>query len=637
MISKKFALDLETACAVEGCRDSQCKHGLIPHLARITIIGLWSPDEAKIFRTPAELKAYLSEREFELVGANLKFDLKMLHFHGYSIPSDKWVGDSQLAAHVCLDKVPQEYLSWYAVERNRRNALLSDGHKHRAGTALTLKVLAPYFLKVEPFWENPEDHDDPTYVLRDCEYSYRLCDFFDQKLEQQGLSEFYRSKQLGWARCLLDAECEGIAVDTAGLQQAEDHSIGEANRLRAELNEVWGDAFHTFQRKQEIALESAYKKKFEAALAKKPDAKLHLATKYAALANAAKAKIQPINLDSPAQLTWLLRDYYGQDIRDFDDEESTGKAVINRLIASGRKDLEVFRDYRMHAKRLSAFFPSYREMLRDGRLHTSFNPTGTRTGRISSSGPNLQQVPPGLRTLFIAPPGYNLAVFDESAIEPRLIAYYTECKTLFDILATGADFHGYCTSIFFGLSCPLEEIKKKYPNERKMSKEVDLAAFYGAGAPRLFQTAAKYGITWTLNECKQKLYDFRREFREVFEFKAELDEFVRNNPVRNFFGRKHWFADPQDIYMKNFNTLIQGTASDLVQDAATEINKEFQKVNIDGRVLLLVHDEAVVRVPENDGRAVEIVQHKMTDYLLPTSHGVVKLEVEGKVSKCWAK
>lgn len=646
----RFALDLETECGVGGCRDSQCKHALIPHLARITIIGVWSPEESHIFRTPAALGTFLDSRpDYELLGQNLKFDLRMLHFHGLSIPSARWADDSQLMAYVCLDKVPQEYLSWYAVERKKRNDVLTKGHGHRPGSALSLKVLAPYFLQVEPFWENPEDHNDPTYCLRDCEYSYRLCDFFGARLAGQGTGEFYRTRQLVWARRLLESELEGIAVDVGGLSEAERQSRMASDKLRAELNQQWGTAFAAYKDQQEQDIKRRYQILKNRALDKtckahpskdgRPlDEKLHgVETRYGALRDAALDKVEPINLDSPKQLTWLLRDHFGLDIKDFDDEESTGKAVINRLISEGRTDLQVFSDYRMHGKRLTSFFPTYRELLREGRLHTSFNPTGTRTGRISSSGPNLQQVPPDLRTLFVAPPGYELAVFDESAIEPRLICYYAECKTLYDLLATGADFHGFNTKIFFGLDCDVADVKKLYPQERRMGKEAGLALFYGAGANRIRQCAAKYGFQWSLEECKRKYYAFKREYESVFRFKQELDEWVRENPVKNLFGRKHWFADPEDIYMKNFNTLIQGTASDLVQDAGHQAALEFEARGIDAKPLLLVHDELVIRIPTGCIEAVEIIKDKMTGYLLQTAHGVIRLDVEGKVSPCWAK
>lgn len=641
MTFKRFALDLETECAVESCTDSQCKHALIPHLARITIIGIWAPDESHIFRTPAELAAFLETRpHYGLLGQNLKFDLKMLHFHGLSIPTDRWIDDSQLMAYVCLDKVPQEYLSWYAVERKKRNDVLSSGHGHRPGSALSLKVLAPYFLGVEPFWENPEDHNDPTYVLRDCEYSYLLCDFFAAKLAEQGTEDFYRTRQLVWARRLLESELEGITIDVSGLALAEQESRVAAASLRADLDNRWHSAFVQYRALQEQDIDRRYAIMRSNAALKQLNSgggADKLRTRYDTLAAAAKAKLEPINLDSPKQLTWLLRDYFGLDIRDFDDEESTGKAVINRLISEGREDLKVFSDYRMHTKRLSAFFPTYRELLREGRLHTSFNPTGTRTGRISSSLPNLQQTPPGLRSLFIAPPGYELAVFDLSAIEPRLIAYYTECKTLYDLLSTGADFHSFNTKIFFGLNCPTEDVKKLYPQERRMGKEAGLALFYGAGGNRIRECAAKYGFQWTASECKQKYYDFKNEYRAVFEFKRELDEWVKQRPVKNLFGRVHSFADPEHIFMRNFNTLVQGSASDLVMDAMNATASKFEAAGIDGRPLLAVHDELVVRVPESCSEAVDIVKRSMTSYPLPTAHGSIALVVEGKVSRQWAK
>src|SRR5690606_17483037 len=103
-----------------------------------------------------------------------------------------------------------------------------------------------------------------------------------------------------------------------------------------------------------------------------------------------------INYSSPQQMSWLLKDYLKLDITDPQGEESTSKAVLNKLAATGREDIRAYLDWREADKVLTMYLPTYRELQVEGIIHPSFNLTGTRTGRTSSSAPNLQQVPPKL-------------------------------------------------------------------------------------------------------------------------------------------------------------------------------------------------------------------------------------------------
>jgi DNA polymerase I-like protein with 3'-5' exonuclease and polymerase domains len=646
----RFSLDIETACGVPGCIDKQCDHALIPHLARITLISIWSPAFHKTFRSAADLWTYwLSRAPLELITHYGVFDLAVLHAHGCPIPLKHWGLDSQFMAAVSLTKIPAEYLAWYGAERKRLNETRTK--PHRDAGQYSLKTLAPYFLGIEPFWE-PEDHNDVSYNLKDTEYTYRLAELFETRLREEGLWGFYTTYQQRWARGLLRMSLHGAYVDLAGLKRAEEESAANAARCKAELDRLWASAYQALvdlritiiHNKYDMMMERAYQK---AIAAKKPPTLARIAKleeKYEGLRAAALQKLdRTVNLGSPDQLAWILRDYFGLDITDWEDEESTAKAVIQKLIGEGRNDLRVFLEWRTEAKRLNAFYPTYWELMRPspypglGTLHTMYNPTGARTGRISSGRPNLQQCFPGVRRHFVAPPGFELATFDESAVEPRLITYFTEDKVLFDLLARGDDFHGFNTKIFFGLECDVNEVKHLHTRERKVGKEAGLSILYGAGARRLQNIALKYGFAWSLDECKRKIAALRAAYRGVSTFKKALDERARTHPVTGYFGQKYAYPNPEDIYMKAFNTLQQGSASQVVVESACRIQDDFDAEGIPGGPILVVHDEIVALVPAGNARAVEIIKHRMTDWPLPTPHGNVALEVEGKVSGKWEK
>jgi DNA polymerase I-like protein with 3'-5' exonuclease and polymerase domains len=638
-----LSIDLETACA-RGCTEA-CDCALIPHHAKITRIAAWSPGLAsECFTSAADFREWLLRKgpyEPLFVGQNFSFDLRMLEAHGCPMPLEQWVFDTQIAAAISLTKVPAEYLATYAEQRESRNKAIGKKRRgHRAGSQYSLKVMAPYFLGVEPFWEDPNNHDSADYALKDAEYTYRLAEFFSARLEDEGLTEFFQTKSMRWARQLVQMSIDGINIDLDGLRVAQTESARLEGEYKAKLDEMWAPAYQAYAVKLQAEVHDKYAAMAGRALdkAKTGAAMQKVDARYRKLEEAALAKLDTaVNIASPDQLAWVMRDYHGLDIRDWEGDDSTAKAVLQGLAAQGREDIKVLLDWRREYKRTSAFYPTYFELQRDGKLHTSFNPTGARTGRISSSKPNLQQCPPHVRKLFVAPEGYELCVYDEAAIEPRMITYYTEDRTLFDLLASGASFHGFNVAVFFGLNVAPNDAKELYPLEYKVAKEGGLSILYGAGARRIQLIGTKYGFTWTLDECKRMVSRIRDAYREVWAFKKQLDEMATaGEPISGFFGQKYVYA-PDEVYMKAFNTLIQGSASQLVVESTCRAADQFRAENIDARPLLVVHDEYVGVQPEGHKRAEQIVIESLTDWDLPTRHGPVKLKVEGKCSKRWEK
>lgn len=658
-----ISLDIETECAATGCdgwtrsqtasgqnKKEPCKHALDPYRNRITIIGVYyyRGDEVvrRTFRTIEELRAHLDlVGEYTLVGANLKFDLNLLYAKGFTIPWERWEDDVTLMGTCLTEKIPKAWLEKYEVERVRRSALLPPGIEHREAKLHSLKSMAPYFLGVEPFWENPADHNNETYVLQDCEYTYRLRELFCQKLEAEGSRDFYRTKMMKWAVLLAKMERRGIRIDLAALDKAEAEARNQVIVSKTKLDEAWQPVYQAFRELRAGMLDTEYADMMQAAVDKlKPEKKTEeridsVAAKYAALCEIAKTKIEPLNLNSHDQIRWVLRDHFGLDIEDFDGEESTGKAVLQRLAGQGREDIKAFLDFRKQRKLVTAFFPSYRNMHNNGIIRASFHQSNARTGRLSSSDPNLQQVPGHLHKLFIpAAPGRKFIIKDQAAIEPRLVAYYTEDPILYDILARGLDFHGYNTKIFFGLECDVNEVAKLFPIERKVGKEVGLAIMYGAGKDRLRECAQKQGFVWSANECQYKVDKFRAHWPAIKDFHKRVDDTLWHDPITNLFGRKFRIPNRSDIYMKGFNTLIQGSASDLVVNSAEEAQATYERLGLDAHVVGLIHDEAIIdSAAEVAKQAEEILDHCMTRYELITCHGPIKLKVEGKIADFWEK
>jgi DNA polymerase I-like protein with 3'-5' exonuclease and polymerase domains len=636
------AIDIETKSLIDDPNGA-----LIPHLSEITVIGLYSIDNQKVFRGPnaiPDLARFITDHDLHLVGHNFKFDLRKLIYDAPELKEffvERWAADTLLMAHNLPDKVVDSFLAQYELARGAANDELPQGYSHRKAGPLSLKVLAPYFLGVKPFWEDPSNHDNDEYVLRDCEYTFRLHAYFDRRFREEfhAAGLFYTECQLPWTKMLLEAEVQGIKIDLELMKSKEFDQMTDRSEAKLFLEGEWQDAMSRIADRHKAALRDKYTAMAHAAVEKLKDKSKASGTfeRYGNnYANAVAKMDFSLSFSSPKQLTEIMAGELGYDLRDFNGKISTGKEVLNRLADEGKEDVKLLLKYRKADKLLSSYFPAYRLFARpEGHtIHAQFNPAGARTGRLSSALPNMQQVAPILRDMFIARPGHVLITKDLSALEPVLIAFYSADPQLMEIVQKGLSFHCVNTKAIFNLSTPLERIKHEHADLRKIAKEFGLSVLYGAGAKRVQQSFLKYGVHRTLDECKEYVRRLRDTYAGVWRFKSELDVLLeRGEVIYNYMGRPIVFNDPTEVYMKGFNRLIQGSGSDILQQAAFDISKE-----PGCQVLLLVHDELVVEVPAKQAeRLEERVEFHMTKWALTNELGTVRLSVEGGAGPCWKK
>jgi DNA polymerase I-like protein with 3'-5' exonuclease and polymerase domains len=646
---RALSLDIETECDVEDCTESDCKHALDHHRSRITVVGIYfemaGVVHREVYRDLGRLRIRLDGLcDFTLVGHNLlQFDLKHLKAKGLDLTDRPWEC-TQLMAVAYSRKIPDKWLARYEARRKEINKTLPHGHKaHREAGKHSLKTLAPHFLGVQPFWEETGDKDNDDYVLTDCAHTYRLFQFLRQALVEDDTDKFYREKLKPWCQMLFEGEWEGIGLDYGTMTKKEMAAQDQARSSKRKLDQYWESAYGAYEAEQMDALTREYEEKKDIAIAKLKDPSYEKRQKtirrYAALWGSAAAKIEPFNLDSPAQMAWLLRDHLGYDITNFEGEDSTGVEVLERLAAEGKDDIKALLDYREASKLITSFFPKYRELAWKGKIHASFKLAIARTGRSTSSDPNLQQVPGHIRPIFIPPPGHSLIIKDFSGAEPALIGYLTKDPMICGPLIEHRNFHDGVVPLFFDMDCDEKEIKKLYPKERDATKEADLSLFYGAAAGRLRISAMKRGFPWTMRDAKDRVERFRAHFETAFQVKREVIDPTAEagHPLINLFGRKIRI-EQQDVYMKAFNTLVQSSASDMLFRSCQKMRDEFKARSIRAKILLWVHDEVVVEVDDRDLiDAEEIIDRCMTSYKLPTPYGNLPLKVEGHVSKYWKK
>ena len=303
---------------------------------------------------------------------------------------------------------------------------------------------------------------------------------------------------------------------------------------------------------------------------------------------------------------------------------STDVEVLEQLAALGHEVPRLLIEYRELTKLKSTYVDALPGYIRadTGRVHTSFNQTGAATGRLSSSDPNLQNIPVRtrrggeIRRAFIAPPGHLLLIADYSQIELRLLAHLSGDPSFVAAFQRGGDIHRQTAAVIFGV--PEEKVTGEM---RARAKTINFATIYGQGALALSRQ-----LSITLEEAKAFIKHYFERFSGV---RAWLDKTVEEARQRGFvetlFGRRRYIPELRDrnFSIRSFgertatNSPLQGSAADLIKIAMIRIHDALERDRLKTRMLLQVHDELVFEVPESE-RAV--------------AEGLVKREMEGVAS-----
>jgi DNA polymerase-1 len=275
-------------------------------------------------------------------------------------------------------------------------------------------------------------------------------------------------------------------------------------------------------------------------------------------------------------------------------------------------------EYRQLAKLRSTYLDSLPQLVdAEGRVHTTFNQVGTATGRLSSTNPNLQNIPVRtalgreIRAAFIPAPGNLLMSADYSQIELRLMAHFSQDPLLLDAYRTGKDIHTLTASEVFGI--PVAQLDKE---TRARAKAVNFGIVYGISP---FGLAAQLGIDQ--REARAYIDRYFERYAGVRRFIDETLETVRREQaVRTYFGRVRPIPDIQsrNPNMRGFaertaiNTPLQGTAADLIKLAMIRIDAEITARNLRSRMTLQVHDELLFDVVPAEAEELRtLVQHEM--------------------------
>ena len=349
---------------------------------------------------------------------------------------------------------------------------------------------------------------------------------------------------------------------------------------------------------------------------------------------------EPFNIQSPKQLGSILFERLmlpaGKKTK---TGWSTNAAVLDKLRGK-HPIIEQILDYRTLTKLKSTYADGLlKEISADGRIHTNFQMTVTATGRLSSTEPNLQNIPvrrelgAQIRKMFVASPGKVLVDADYSQIELRLLAHIANDETMIAAFRSGEDIHAVTASQVFGV--PLDEVT---PLQRSHAKAVNFGIVYGISA---FSLAQDIGVFQS--EAKAYMDSYFAKYHGVREYMTRVVEQAKaDGYVTTLFGRRR---DLPELKSSNFNLRsfgervalnmpIQGTAADIIKAAMVRVDARMRAEHLQARLLLQVHDELIVECPAEEAETVKAIlieeMEHVVDYRVP-------LLVDAKIGASWAE
>ena len=323
---------------------------------------------------------------------------------------------------------------------------------------------------------------------------------------------------------------------------------------------------------------------------------------------------------------------------------STSADVLETLASDGVEIAQKVLDWRQLAKLKSTYADALVESInpRTGRVHTSFSMVGASTGRLSSSDPNVQNIPirtaegRQIRTAFVATPGHKLISADYSQIELRLVAHVAGEATMIEAFHNGVDIHAQTASEVFGV--PLDKMDGE---TRRRAKAINFGIIYGISG---FGLARQLGIRQ--GEARDYIAAYFENFPGIKGYMERIKTEAREDGfVKTLFGRRihisgiktgnpaaRGFAERQAI-----NAPIQGTAADIIKRAMIRLPAALVMAGLDADMLLQVHDELIFEVPDDQVEtALPIITSVMEAAVDPVLKLAVPLVAEAGVSDSWA-
>lgn len=344
------------------------------------------------------------------------------------------------------------------------------------------------------------------------------------------------------------------------------------------------------------------------------------------------------NINSPKQLGKVLFEDLGLPVKKKTKSGYSTNAEVLESLRYEHEIVDMVLSYRALAKLNSTYCEGLLKVIADdGRIHSSFNQTETRTGRISSTDPNLQNIPVRtelgreMRRFFCAKDGWVLVDADYSQIELRVLAHISEDKNMIEAFKNNDDIHAITASQVFNM--PLEMVT---PLMRSRAKAVNFGIVYGIGA---FSLGKDIGVS--MREASQYIKNYLAHYSGVDEYMHRVVERAKlDGYVETMFGRRRYLPELSTgkAMTRAFgervarNMPIQGTAADIIKIAMVRVNDRLEREGLKSRLILQVHDELIVESPQDESEyAARLLQEEMENAVKLS----VPLTADAAIGKTW--
>jgi len=538
------------------------------------------PEQVPLAEAIALLKPLLESDAVLKVGQNIKYDLNVLSRHGIAVTP---IDDTMVMS--------------FDLDAGRQIDGIGGGHgmdelsqRHLGHTTLTFKDICGSGKKLIPFGEVPLDRAT-QYAAEDADVTWRLWKHLKPRLAAEGGTRVYEMVDRPLVPVVAGMERAGIKVDKGQLSRLSEEFGREIARIEGEVHALAGE---------------------------------------------------PFTIGSPKQLGDILFDKLGYKggRKGKSGQYSTDQAILEGLATQGAEVATKVLEWRQLSKLKSTYTDALQAAInpQTGRVHTSYSLVGAQTGRLSSTDPNLQNIPirteigRQIRKAFVADEGNVLLAADYSQIELRLAAHMAGVDTLKEAFANGEDIHSRTALEMYGA------VDR---DTRARAKTINFAILYGISRWGL---AGRLGVE--PDEAQAMIDRYFQRFPGIQRYIVGTLEQVRGQGYsETLFGRKTWFpritsqnqAERQGSERAAINAPIQGTSADIIKRAMARMGPALIDAGLGKvRMLLQVHDELVFELPEGDVAAARpVIERVMADAALPAVTLDVPLGIEIGTGISW--
>ena len=503
-------------------------------------------------------KPVYESEEILKIGQNLKYDLEVLRNYGIELKGKMW--DTMIAHYLIQPELHHNMDYMAEIYLNYQTIHIDELIGPKGKNQKSMRSLLP-----SQVYE---------YAAEDADITLRLKNKLEPELKKAECEDLFYNIEMPLMPVLAEMEMNGVCLDTASLAETSKQFTNRMNEIEARIYELAGERF---------------------------------------------------NIASPKQVGEILFDKLK--IVEKAKKTKTGQYVTSEeVLQQLRNKHEIVADILEHRglkKLIGTYIDALPKLInpKTGHIHTSFNQTITATGRLSSSDPNLQNIPirgedgKEIRKAFIPEPGCLFFSADYSQIELRVMAHLSQDAEMIKVFSEGKDLHAATAANIY--KKPIEEVTR---DERTKSKRANFGIIYGI---TVFGLAERLDIP--RDEAKMLIDGYFATFPQVHDYMEKSKEVAREKGyVTTLFGRRRYLPDinSHNATVRGFaernaiNAPIQGTAADIIKVAMIHIYKRFKAEGIRSKMILQVHDELNFSVfPEEKEKVESIVLEEMQNAL----------------------